>query len=221
MSVDSLGELATIPDPLGSGAKRALPPISVPTEPSPTRGERSRLRTILLVAAATWAIAIPLVLGLRPDLTTADAIVRGAGLVALLAIAAFLLRVTPTHGLGPAAPALRAAIVGIPAFYLVLTLLQGSGEPSTIGVDVACGLVSFAIALGPLGVAVVLFRRGFLTTPALRGGATGLLCGLVASATLHLHCPSQNHIHLLLAHGLVLVFAALIGSILGIFGGRA
>ncbi len=220
MSVDSLGELASIPDPLGPGAKHALPPLSPPTDPSPTRAERGRLRTILFAAAATWAIAIPLALGVRPDLTATDAVVRGAGLVVLLVLAALLLRVTPAKSLGPTVPALRAAIVGIPAIYLVITLLQGSGEPSSLSVDVACGLVSFAIALGPLGVAAVLFRRGFLTTPGLRGAATGLLCGLIASATLHLHCPTQNPMHLMLAHGLVLVFAALLGSILGTFGGR-
>ncbi len=217
---------ADIPDP-AAGIAAAPPPPPTLTERSPTRAERQRRRALVIAMSVAWVAGIAWLFGLRPDLA------RPATLVPLLlwllagagALAAVL---RPRHAGMPApAPVAFAVSVGLPALFAAVALAwSGSGG----GADDAtvcwtsirgCMAATALLAAGPVALAAFLLRRTFLSAPAVRGAAVGAVCGLAGAAGIHAHCPVAASSHVLLAHGLPVLGAALLGAALGVLRGRA
>ncbi len=62
---------------------------------------------------------------------------------------------------------------------------------------------------------VLILRRGALLAPAMTGGATGLLAGLVGTTVLELHCRNLDAWHILASHIGVAILCALAGLAIG------
>ncbi len=220
----NLDLLAEIPDPAARIATRPVPatPAAPTLGPSPTRQGRRLRAALALVGAALWILVIVLRAGPRPDLTSPAVMALVSGWVLLGAFGlGFVLR-PRARGLPAGVGAVLAALVAIPAAYLIGSLSSG-GPPvptnwSTAG---GCLCLSSALALGPLALGAVVLRRSFASAPALRGAAVGALAGLAGAIGVHMHCPTGFWQHIVFSHAPVIALGALLGAGLGWAGGRS
>ncbi len=75
--------------------------------------------------------------------------------------------------------------------------------------------MALVFAAPPAVIAGVVFRRGFLNAPGLRGALLGAVCGLSGAAGIHSHCAVVTFSHVLVAHGASIIACGVIGALLG------
>jgi hypothetical protein len=225
---------ADIPDPAGIDAARAgaapglrdaagvVPAMAAPSEPSPTRGQAARRRTIALVIGGAGAVGLALTLGLRADLVTPEVLAQ-IGLWSLAVPASLLIALRPrAGGFPPGVSAVRIGLVSLLGLFIGLALMPVDGAhvplaPRTVRFCLSFGALAGLPALAGAGIVL---RRAFLNAPVLRGTLVGAVCGLAGSVSIHAHCPVVTSSHVLLAHGLPIVVFGALGAIFGAFRGR-
>jgi len=113
---------------------------------------------------------------------------------------------------------------GVPALFFIYLLIAGRHGASLgqflshsehTGRAAECGV--FALAIGGLSSTGVLFawRRTDPITPRLSGALAGLVGGLGAALAVGIACPTTDALHLVFAHGLVVVAFTTLGALIG------
>ena len=219
--MNDLSLLKEIPDPLT--AAPPTPAAVAPPRPlatSPGRGQIRRRRRAALAIAGVWLCAHLAAYGVRQDMhrLSAPYVALQMVLPTLLAAASLLVAVAPgKRGLGLGVSLLAAlAILGPLSFWLL-----AAGMPAPYAADprdgfwlgaAVCLDITLLWATAPLLLAGMALRRAFPASSrwrsALVGGATGLACG----SAINLHCSNPDRCHLVGAHGLPIVVAALVGG---------
>jgi hypothetical protein len=223
-----LGRLAEIPDPLerpAASAPRALDTAAWPA--SPTRAHARTARVAALVTALLFNGAWIAFVERRRDLAALSpgsvalglAIPLVAGVIALAGV------VRPgTRGLGVRLVELVALVCASPLLFAIGTLvtLRAVGEPGAFaGPALRCVGVSAILAATPLVVAVLVMRRSFVSAAAWRTAALGVACGGLAAATMSVACANNEPMHVLVAHGAMMLVGGVAGAWLGVRVTRA
>jgi hypothetical protein len=220
--LNDLSLLKEIPDPLtdAPSARAAMAPPQ-PVGASPLRHQVRRRRSAALAIAGVWLGAHLAVYGVRQDMHRLSVQYVGAQMVlpTLLAAASLLVAVAPgKRGVGLGVGLLAAlAILGPLSFWLL-----AAGLPVPYAADTRDGFwLGSAVCLditllwetAPLLLAGMALRRAFPASTrwrsALVGAATGLACG----GAINLHCSNPHPSHLVGAHGIPVVVAALVGGL--------
>jgi hypothetical protein len=173
------------------------------------------MRVLAAVLATTGVACVGVMLGLRPDLASADALRVGlliSALVGLIALTvAVALRGYHRKPLGPVAWVVIAAALGVPVILALFPDLWATGAAAVAPGAHRC--FGFGSAVGiPSGIMVWLFQRGDRVA-SWRLGAAACVGGLAGFAALQMHCPSHEIGHLLIGHtsvGFVLAALAIV-----------
>jgi hypothetical protein len=219
----SLDDFAAIPDPARGVAARPAPALPPPGDPSPTRAERRRRNLLAVGAGIAWVVFLVGHLGVRGNIGDAG-LLASLGLWTLLAVGGLALALrTNARGLPPSLRVVQIVLLAGAALYVVGVLVRDAAAPNVpIHWSNVIGCLSWAhvLAVGPLLVAALIFRRSFLSFPAWRGAVVGAACGLGGAIGIHAHCVVETASHVLVAHGLVIAVSALLGAALGARQGR-
>jgi hypothetical protein len=219
----SLDDFAAIPDPARGVALRPAPAPPPPTDPSPTRAERRRRNLLAAGAGIAWIVFLVWHLGVRGNIGDAG-LLASLGLWTLLATGGLALALrTNARGLPPSLRVVQIVLLGLASIYVAGVLVRDAAAPNVpIHWSNVVGCLSWAhlLAVGPLLVAALIFRRSFLSFPAWRGAVVGAACGLGGAIGIHAHCVVETASHVLIAHGLVIAVSALLGAALGARQGR-
>ncbi len=219
----SLDDFASIPDPIGGASTRPTPAPVPPDGASPTRDQRRRRNLIAGGFGVTWVVFLVWRLGVRGNIGDAGLL---ASLVVWTALTvgglALALRTNP-RGLPQSLRVVQIVLLALASVYVAGVLVRDVTAPNVpIHWSNVIGCLTWAhiLALGPLAVAALIFRRSFLSFPAWRGAVVGAACGLGGAIGIHAHCVVETASHVLVAHGLVIVVSALVGAALGARQGR-
>jgi hypothetical protein len=219
----SLDDFGSIPDPAGGLGARPTPSPALPADPSPTRAERRRRSLVAAGFALAWLVFLVWRLGLRGNIADAG-LLASLGLWTLVGGGGLALALRPNaRGLPPSLRVVQVILLALAALYVAGVLVRDAAAPHVpIHWSNVLGCLSCAhlLAAGPLLVAALLFRRSFLSFPAWRGAVVGAACGFGGAIGIHAHCSVETASHVLVAHGLVIVIAALLGAVLGARQGR-
>lgn len=219
----SLEDFASIPDPAGGLGARPAPAPAPPGGPSPTRAERRRRTLIAAGFALAWLVFLVWRLGVRGNIGDAG-LLAALGLWTLVGGGGLALALRPNaRGLPPSLRVVQIILLALAALYVAGVLVRDAAAPEVPihwGKVLGCLSCAHLLAAGPLLVAALLFRRSFLSFPAWRGAVVGAACGFGGAIGIHAHCSVETASHVLLAHGLVIVIAALLGAALGARQGR-
>ncbi len=219
----SLDDFATIPDPAGAIGARPTPAPPPPGDPSPTRAERRRRNLLAAGFGLAWVVFLVGHLGVRGNIGDAG-LLASLGLWTLLAAGGLALALrTDARGLPPGLRVVQIVLLALAAIYVAGVLVRDAAAPNVpIHWSNVVGCLSWAhlLAIGPLLVAAIIFRGSFLSFPAWRGAVVGAACGLGGAIGIHAHCVVETASHVLVAHGLVIAVAALLGAALGARQGR-
>ncbi len=160
------------------------------------------MRVLIAAFAMIGAAALGLVVGVRPDLTSADVtlqVVMNTSLLGLAAITCVVaLRGYHTRSLGRVAWLVIGLALGAPAALALAPELWATGAPAlapSAGRCLTFGSITGAIAAS----AVWLLQRGGRPA-AWRMSAATASGGLTAFVALQIHCPSREVVHSLGAH---------------------
>lgn len=214
-------ELDAIPDPFEEELLAPVPSIDVSAlGTSPTRSHASSLRAAAAVLSVLYELGLLLALGARWDLAELPLAYAVAGALFPLAIAIGFL----VFGLGTAESlwtkgrAIALVVLLAAATFIAGTVLAervlGTARVVTWRWPLKCFGLSAAFAIGPLILALIAFRHAFVARSAGRGAVLGAAAGAVAAAALSLHCPNILLVHILVGHGLPILAAAGILSLL-------
>jgi hypothetical protein len=219
----SLDDFGSIPDPAGGLTSRPTPAPTPPDDPSPTRDQRRRRNLIAVGFGVAWVVSLVWRLGVRGNIGDAG-LLTSLGLWTLLGVGGLALALRPNaRGLPPSLRAVQIILLALAALYDGGVLVRDAAAPSVpIRWANIVGCLSWAhiLAIGPLVVAAMIFRRSFLSFPAWRGAVVGAACGLGGAIGIHAHCAVETASHVLVAHGMVIVISALLGAVLGARQGR-
>jgi hypothetical protein len=219
----SLDDFGSIPDPAGGLTSRPTPAPLPPGDPSPTRDQRRRRNLIAVGFGIAWVVFLVWRLGVRGNIGDAG-LLTSLGLWTLLGAGGLALALRPNaRGLPPSLRAVQIILLALAALYVAGVLVRDSAAPNVpIHWANIVGCLSWAhiLAIGPLVVAAMIFRRSFLSFPAWRGAVVGAACGLGGAIGIHAHCAVETASHVLVAHGMVIVISALLGAVLGARQGR-
>jgi hypothetical protein len=216
---DFESDLARIPDPFAREARGALPaPLSRPDAPSSSRSRRRALN----VAAACGAVLYEGV-GLtyfktRPDLGTASSTFVGLELALPIAVALVALVAVARRGrlgLGEPTARLGAWVLGALSIFAVATLAIFPHDPIDVGFwsrAQNCFLVTVCLGAGPLTLAALALRNTFAAAAGWRTAAVGVVSGALAASTIALICPEGDALHVLIAHGAIVLVMGAIGA---------
>jgi hypothetical protein len=214
-----LGEIA---DPFAEAVHPPLRPMGVQEMPwSPNRSRVRALRIVAVVAALLYDLAWLAFVETRPDIHSIPPEQLASGLTIPLVSAAMAIGAgtrSGARGLGDPKWRVAAFAMAAPVWFALATLLVAPHEPH---VELfwrraaGCFFTTGLLALGPLALGVVTFRRAFVSAAVWRTAAIGVACGALASATMSLACPIGNVWHVLVGHGVILVAAGLCGAALG------
>lgn len=226
MATPDLGDLsvlADIPDPL-RGKTPPLPEAAAPAEAALTRPQRNRRLGIGLAMALLWSVALTWKSGLRPELT--PSLLLELGLWSVLAAVALGVALYPgQRGVSLRVSLLGAAFIGLPAVFLLTALawsVDAPPVPLTPRTWGGCMSLAVGIGLGPLLVALYLFRRAFVAAAPWRLGLLGAVSGLAGTIGCQAHCPLGHAFsHVSLSHGMPILIGAVVGVAWGHFRGRA
>jgi len=172
------------------------------------------MRVLVATFAMIGAAGIGVMMGIRPDIASGDA-VRFAVIIASLmgmvaVVCAVSLRGYDKKPLGPLAWGIIGVSLGLPAVLALFPELWTTGAALTSPPAQNC--LAFGTVNGAMSAGIVwLFQRGRPTS--WRLGAAAAAGGLTAFAALQMHCPSQDVGHMLIGHaavGFVLAAAALL-----------
>jgi hypothetical protein len=215
-----LQQLDDIPDPFAGVAAQA--PRRVDRANLAFAPTRARVRTIRLLAvvggvlcAATW----PVFIERRADLSSLPAwqVLVGVSIplvASVLALgAAGLVRAARLESF-----AWVVGLVVVSPLWFALATLATSPEARD-GLfwhhAAACMSVTAALAVGPLALALVAFRRAFAALSPWRAAALGVASGGIAAATMVFVCPINIGAHVMVGHGAILVVAGALAGLLG------
>ena len=211
-----------IPDPL-SGANPPAPPMRLPElAPSPERGLVRKRRVAALIGSLAWVGAHLVVFGIRKDLAQLPFLYVAAQVLLPFSLAVLALVVALARGklgLGVRLGLVSSlAVIGPASFVLIA---GGTPVPTEVPAGVAtligmllCFDITFAWAAVPLVLGALTLRGAFAAATRWRSALVGAGAGLFAGATMNLHCPNLAPSHMLLGHGLPVVFATLGGAFL-------
>ncbi len=178
----------------------------------------------LLPALAIAVVAVGLVLGYRPDLTTAifDP-VSAARYVLPLALAGLALplalRLARPEGAAGARVwplALPAAVAGgLVLWALLVTPAEGWGMAWRGKTMVYCLVSIPVLSVLPVAAIFAMLRRGATTAPALTGLVAGLGGSGVAAAAYALHCTEDSPLFFVSWYGLAILAVTAVSAWLG------
>ena len=217
-----LQQLADIGDPFAQDAGAPIRPLDrsrTAASPSPTRARTRALRVIALGAAVLCDVGW-LLFHTRGNLGqqafSSVAVGIAIPLVAAAVALAAAVRRGP-RGLGAPAARIAALAVGAPILFAAATLVAAppeAGDPLFWRHAVGCMTVTALLTLGPLALGLWAFRHGFAAAAGWRTAAIGVAAGALAATTMSLHCSITTAGHVIVGHGLVMIFAGLAGALL-------
>jgi Negative regulator of sigma F len=212
-----------IPDPATILARPAPPLPAALAAPSPTRSDRRRRAVVSVVAGLLWVSAAFTQYSVRPDLTERGVLLRLAlwGSAGAFVWSQLLRR--DGRGMLLSSRVVQFGLAMVPVAYVVTALMiDGSTANVPVGPfpQFLCTGIASAMSVGPIVAASIFFRRSFLSAPVARGALIGAVCGLVGASAIYVHCPVEATFHVVVAHGLPILFGAPVGAALGAIGGR-
>lgn len=218
--------LGEIPDPAtASGTAR---PLELPSlSEAPTRQVVRRRRALALIGGVSWIAAHLAVYGIRTDLTALPLPYVAAQIVlpALLATASLVVALGAGRlGLGFKIGLVSTLAVLGPASFCILALgapVPHVAEPTSLIDTFLCFDITIAGVAVPLLCAAITLRGAFAAGARWRSALVGAGIGLLAGATMNLHCPNVAPAHMLLGHGLAVMVAAALGALALVLRARA
>ncbi len=217
-----LSRLADIPDPLPqrslTSATSGAPPVS-PMVPSPTRSGVRRARIVALACAILFDAAWFAFVERRRDLGSLPVTTIALGLAIPLVAAGAALTATVrrgARGLGDSVVSVAALVCVAPLLFAAVTFLVApvdSSDGEFVARATRCIAATAVLAAGPLALGLVALKRSFVAAAAWRTAALGVACGGVAAATMSVSCPDSGAVHVVIAHGVMMLVAGLAGAL--------
>jgi hypothetical protein len=217
LDMDGMGD---IPDPFANAAAGALPKRPA-LPPSPTRWavRRGRLAAgaAVLLYQVGWLVAVEH----RKDLEQVPAATVALGLVIPLVAAGMALVAAGSRGArGLGAPAQWLALLSVlpPVLFAVATFVVNPADADADFWRVAapCLGITAILTAGPLALGAFVFRHAFAAASTWRTAALGVASGALAAATMSVACVHGGALHVVVAHGAMLVVGGLVGALLGL-----
>ncbi len=186
---------------------------------APTRSDVQRRRWIALGVVAFWALAQIGALGVRFDFSKLPMSYIGLTflLPLVLGIVGLAAAVQPGRaGLGAGRQWLVALILLGPLSVIGTALLLPEPYAGGIAGDRAsiftCGNLALGWAAVPITAAALALRGAFVAGAVWRSALVGTACGLGAALAAQVRCPVTGALHIVLAHGGVVVSSVLLGA---------
>ncbi len=195
-----------IPDPF-AGDEEPLPPLpALPSlPPSPARAAVRLRRGLALAVAIGLECAIIGALGLRAmSLKVVLLGVVSPVLVAAVALTLLLRATTTTARLGLVASA--ASLL-----FFVVAAAEAHPPYAPVAAALKCMVVTMVLLAAPLVLGALALRNAFPSGAAGRATTLGIAAGLLGAATIRLHCPHDDSLHVMLGHGLPILAAGVLG----------
>jgi hypothetical protein len=222
MSNEKLDRLMDIPDPF-AGASSAAPPIPrLPKEKSPTREEREHGVSMAITFALLWQIFWLVWIEHRPDFFRLDPsmITLGVGVPLYLSFGGLYVALRPgPRGLG--SKVMRFVIVALASpvlfarqMWLLSSRITDDSAPF-LDRTIRCLAVTLALSAPPMAMFAWVLRRAFVAASVWRGAAIGVACGALAAATMTLACVHFEALHLIVAHGSMMIIGGIAGAVVG------
>ena len=221
MTDPEFDDLFSIPDPAGK-SRFHPPPLAKanPVASSPSREDRQR-KIILVLAGillyqATWLVVVEH----RADLEvlTAREIALGLGVpLVAMALALFSGLRSGRSGLGLRSRLVALAIVGAPFIFAFLGVATAPKMTDPLAPfwdrAIRCVAVCAALTVPSLSLLMWSLRRSFVTNAGPRTAALGVACGALAAGTMSLACAHSEALHVVVAHGAMIVVGGAIGGL--------
>jgi hypothetical protein len=211
-----------IPDPLSKSQTTPPPMPPLPARKSPTRAERKRSLTLVVGAAVVYQIVWLALVEHRADLASSSTSLLMLGVVAPLALAAMTASAAlkrGAHGLGASVSGLGAAVVAAPVLFALSALVIASRMTDETAPfwdrAVRCIAVTCALTAPPMTMLTLVFRRAFVAAAAWRSAALGVACGALGAATMTLACSHGEALHVIVAHGSMMIVGGGLGALIG------
>jgi hypothetical protein len=218
-----LSRLGEIPDPYTAPARdvaaRALDVAALP--PSRTRANVRSARAAALLSALLFNGAWIAFIERRRDVgaLAPEALAVGLGIPLIAAVVALVAVVRPgARGLGGRVAELAALVCVPPLLFAIGTLAATAPVASAgpfAGPALRCMGAAAVLAVDPFVVALLVMRRSFVSSAAWRTAALGVACGALAAATMSVACPNGERMHVLVAHGAMMLLVGLAGAFAG------
>jgi len=213
--------LLQVPDPF---SHEAAPLPSLPSRPShaPTRAQHRRRSLAAAIVAlflqVGWIVAWRRPLGpemIRPHIAL-DLGLPLAGAIFLWIAASH----RGNRGLGVRTAWLGTEIAAVSLIFIVATLAfapagHARSADAFLGAAIPCIVASGVLCAVSLGLCALAFRRAFAAASTWRTAVLGTACGALTTATMSLACSNATAMHLLLAHGWIILVGGAIGALLG------
>ena len=133
----------------------------------------------------------------------------------------WMLRPGPSM-LGRPRPKLLQLAVGLPPSLLAVSCVASIMYPETLRapaygwhVHLVCALMTGAMSLAPVGVALWFFRRSDPVRPAVTGAALGAIAASWGGAVIAIQCPHPEPLHVALGHVGPIALTAVVGAMIG------
>jgi hypothetical protein len=215
-----LKRLAEIPEPL---AQRAAPtstsrPLKTDSwPPSPTRARVRSARAAALATAVLFNAAWLVLVERRGDLASLSgaSVALGLAIPLVASLVALVAVIRPgARGLGVRLAELVALVCMPPMLFAIGTLvtLPADGAGPFLGPALRCVSVSAILTVTPFVVALFVMRRSFVSSAAWRTAALGVACGGLAAATMSVVCANSEPLHVLVAHGAMMLVGGVVGA---------
>lgn len=218
MSNETPTSLPPLPQPRPDLALRIRDRVAADLAPRRGPSGPSRwLLGLLAVSAMLMAVTVMMAAQVMSQPTRSGVIAFGGLLLVAAATFTALVRSGSTRvGVGvrlalALLPGLAFVVLAWIAYAVMPPVAAGSAHVSTP----ACLVRGMMLALIPMTVLVVLWRRTDPFTPRLTGAIIGGWAGLTGTIGLTMACPSTDLAHIIVGHGAAIIGGALIGSLLG------
>jgi hypothetical protein len=211
-----------VPDPF-AGAKAPARPLRLPELPlTPDRTLVRKRRLAALFGSLVWIGLHITVFGVRRDLGELPLAYVGGQILLPFAFAVLALAValgSGKLGLGMRVGLVIAlAVIGPASFALIAAgaPMPAEAPDGAVGLSgmLLCFDITLACAAVPFLLAMLTLRGAFAAAARIRSALVGAGVGLLAGATINLHCANVAPIHMLLGHGLPVIIATLLGALL-------
>lgn len=184
---------------------------------------RSRLAGTLLAGGLVSLVIFFATLGLRVDIAAALGTWRfelKVGLVLLTLGLAFSLCIGLSRPVMPRHPAWRllplATVAAVAVAIELFIVPSASWTSRLVGSNAMVCLIAIpTLALVPLGAALAAMRAGAPASPALAGGAAGLLAAAVAAALYAFHCFDDSPLFVVTWYTLAALPVIALGAAIG------